>query len=272
MKLSVITWDASFRESFHTIKSFGNQLGDDSEFIWVENYEVCRKAKQIIDRYSKCRYLELKAEDNGWHLGQCINAGVNVAEGEILVIPDGDIEVSEDFLAKVKAEMIDSQDLVLYYRRYDEIRNGSSQIKSGDGEGKYRLVNPTNYAGCVVMHKKMFIKINGFEEHICFSGPGVNGMEMFVRLRNAGAKIKWCVEKIFHPWHEATGSSSMTREMRSSLRQLGSRFGWLIPYAGVAQSWVIHSRSLSLSSKSSIEECNHILADIPDELKEYVYS
>src|SRR5690606_36152166 len=116
----------------------------------------------------------------------------------------------------------------------------------GDLEKNCKLTNPTNYAGCLVLHRQMFEQIRGYEEHSAFSGPGINGMETYTRLRNCGASIKWGDAKIYHPWHESTGSSSASAEERKMLAELASRYHWIIPYAGITQSWIVWQRSLNL--------------------------
>ena len=63
MKISVVTWDASFRESFHTVDSFGQQNfpKNSYEFIWVDYYDNKNPILlNTINKYSNFRLLNLK--------------------------------------------------------------------------------------------------------------------------------------------------------------------------------------------------------------------
>jgi len=273
MKVSVVTWDASFRENLHTIDAFGPQTGVDVEFIWVDFYDVSELIKEQLSNYQNCRYLGLGNDPgDSWHLGKCINSGVLASTGDILIIPDGDIVVGKEFITKVVDEMKRYNDIALYFRRYDEPSktiNDESSFTFENLSERCVLTNPTNYAGCLVLHRALFDRINGFEEHWAFSGPGINGIETNTRLRNCGALIKWCEEKIFHPWHEATGSSATTQEDKRELAIKSTQYHWILPYAGIAQSWIVRQRALSLSSQSSAGECDVILKKLPQELSRY---
>ena len=55
------------------------------------------------------------------------------------------------------------------------------------------------------LSKKNFELIDGYETHDVFAGPGMNGKETYIRLRNAGLNIRWSKEKnTYHPWHPNT--------------------------------------------------------------------
>ena len=207
MKISVIAWDCSFREKFHTVDSFCTQdyPNTDFEFIWVDFYdnnnpELLKK----IEAYPNASLLNLKhSKDTNWHLGKCINAGVKAAKGELLVFPDGDIIVHKDHLQVIEQQLQQHKDLVVYFRRWDELKHshGTKSYTQAYLEEHTKLLNATNYAGCFALHRSAFETINGYEESNVFAGPGANGKETYLRLRNAGFAIKWHDKKIYHTLH-----------------------------------------------------------------------
>ena len=273
MKVSVITWDASFRERFHTIRCFGNQEYTDLEFIWVDYYKSSPKAENTAKIFSNFKCISLNNDKSmNWHLGECINDGVKASTGDLLIIPDGDIVVDEDFVSCCINEHRSIDNLALYFRRYDERRQDSGKMSKTDVsylEDNTYLVNPTNYAGCIALKRSLFDSIDGYELHRAFAGPGINGMETNTRLRNAGAYIRWSSKKIYHPWHNDTCSSRIEEEKKVALIKLAAKYYWMIPYAGVCQSWIVFRRLLLVSKTASTEECDRILADLPEELEPY---
>jgi len=266
MKISVITWDCSFREKFHTIDGFCKQdyPNTDFEFIWVDFYdnknpELLKK----IETYPNASLLNLKHnKDTTWHLGKCINAGVKVASGDILVFPDGDIIVYNDHLKVIESQLCNQEDLIVYFRRWDELKD-SSGTESYDQaylEQHTKLLNATNYAGCFALHRSAFEIINGYEESEIFAGPGANGKETYLRLRNAGFAIKWHDKKIYHPWHASTGSSDKRTE---DLIKISKDYSWLKPYSGIKQSWVLKLRESDLHYKANDGTIEKYMLSVP---------
>lgn len=220
--ISVITWDASFRESYHTVDFFNRQSLSKNlfEFVWVEYYASIRNelAEKILDM-GNGRVVCHNGKGK-WHLGQCLNAAVRECKGELLVIPDGDIVVEEDFLEEVSRIHSQYQELVLYFRRWDECKpEGSATCIDLDNLREFcTLSNPTNYGGCVTLPKKTFNRVSGYEEHQLFSEAGANGMDLYTRLKNSGSPIMWHPShRIYHPWHK--GSSPQHFDYLQKLEQ-----------------------------------------------------
>lgn len=245
MKISVITWDASFRESFHTVRTFKAQEfpTEQYEFIWVDFYKADEpKLMKEFEDFSNARVLSLDHEKSEqWHIAECLNRAIEQARGDIIVIPDGDIIVYPNFVNTIHDALSADPDQVLYFPRWDEPPDESCE-KSREIEHleeHCKLFNPINYGGCIAAHRKSFAKVGYYDEHRVFAGPGCIHMEMALRLKNAGFHIHWHTMKIFHPYHEATGSSDKkTREMEV----IALQNQWLNPYNGIEQSWVLHKR------------------------------
>ena len=151
---------------------------------------------------------------------------------------------------------------MVYFRRWDELQNTHSS-KSYDEvylEKHTQLLNATNYAGCFALHKSAIQSINGYEESDVFAGPGSNGKETYLRLRNAGFAIKWHGNKIYHPWHESSGTSD---KQTVALMEIAKHYNWIKPYSGIKQSWVLKNRELDLSFMANDGAIDKYLEKVP---------
>lgn len=268
MRISVITWDANFREHTHTIDFFAKQefAQADFEVIWVDFYSSNNRVRQKIEGYPNVRLVTLEnPPDTAWHLGRCINAGVKASSGGLLVIPDGDIVVEPDFLYYIWQVHQEIQDLVLYFPRYDEPQQaGSNQSRNSISYLQQHSVLrvATNYAGCLSLRREIFERIKGYETHAAFAGSGINGMETYIRLRNAGMPIKWTPDKkIYHPWHQNTGLPG--HNDKEALWHARYQHPWIIPYGGLRQSWIVHCRELSVDKVADETACDRYLGCMP---------
>ena len=268
IKISIITWDGSFRESFHTVDTFGGQdfSAERFEFIWVDFYNNQNpNLLEKISKYANARILNLNNDKNlPWHLGKCLNAGIKEARGNILVIPDGDVIVSKDLLNKIEKEHEKYKDLVLYFRRWDEPADFHDDFNRYDInylEKVCVMYVPTNYGGLISTRKQTLASVNNYEESKIFSGPGANGLELYIRLRNKGFPVKWHQTKIFHPYHANTGVSYTDRNI---LNELSKKYHWINPYAGIAQSWVLKSREMDLSYWADEAKVDKYLSNLPE--------
>ena len=275
MKISVIMWDGSFRKFTHTIDCFSEQTFPKNEYeiIWVDFYNSSEIIRKKLDQYKNTKLFTLKNDNSeNWNLGICINNGVKNSIGELLVIPDPDIFVEKNFLQIIWDEHKINKNLVLYIRRYDEPMDCASELSKTDI--KYLkdnciLSNPTNYAGCLSVKKENYNLIGGFEEHKAFCESSMSGIETYTRFRNAGLEIKWATTlKVYHPWHPDTGKSNIEKEKREIFGLAKGFNHWIVPYAGIEQSWITHKRALNVDIKADKNRCELYLEDIPDINKE----
>lgn len=246
--ISVVTWDAGFRESYHTVDFFSRQTLDKNqfEFIWADYYSSINPVLQDkIQAMDNGRTLCLGGEGK-WHLGRILNAATRESKGDLIVIPDGDIAVEENFLEEVVRCHENYLDLALYFRRWDEQKPGAgrkdrppiSMLKE-----ICKLTNPTNYGGCLTISKKAFDHVHGYEEHELFSEAGANGMDLYTRLKNAGFPIMWHPDhKIYHPWHEGSAPQDSEYKLKVNL-----------------QNWVIRQRDLSVTFQSDPTDVDRLV-------------
>jgi hypothetical protein len=207
MKISIILIDGSFRENVFGAKYFTRQNFpvDQYEVLWVEFYE---KANPEVYEYQQ-QGLKIICLGNSrattYHSSFCFNEGIKNAKGEIVVIPDADQIVEENFLSKVWEAHQEHEKLLIYGYRYDEITPRSIQSDDiAEVKSKCRMKNITNYGGCLTVRKKWLEAINGYEEHWFFeTGFHANGSDIYHRLKNFGLFTKWDTHlRLYHPWHE----------------------------------------------------------------------
>jgi glycosyl transferase family 2 len=264
--ISVITWDAAFRESFHWFDSMQAQSYPFAEFIWSEFYTPNSEVLSAAGSDGRTRLATLANErEEPWHLGKCINHGVQNSKGDWLVLTDGDIVVEHDFLELAIEEHRFNEREVAYFRRYDEPEVHASDNKLDIGH--YNMVgvlnNPTNFGACALLHRSVFDGVGGYEEHPAFCGAGISSLEFNVRLRNYGVGIRWSSIPTYHPWHSNTGASHDPAAYEK-LCELAVEKSWLRPYAGVEQSWIVHCRDIELDRMSSVEKCDAYLETLPN--------
>ena len=267
MKISVISWDANFRENSHCLDFFYHQNfpRKDYEFIWVDYFGSNDTFRRKINNFDNFKLLPLKnSPKKPWHLGECINAGAAAASGEIFVFPDGDIVVDPYFLSYIWDTQSCSNNLALYFFRYDEpygAPEGQNKFSLDYLKSHSQLNNSANYAGCLSIKRNNFINIKGFEIHRAFSGPGAIALEAYTRIKNSGMSVKWASKNIYHPWHPNSGNSN--QNARYALRLAKQNYDWIIPYAGLEQSWIIHCRSKNREYLADTHRCDKFLSSMP---------
>ncbi len=208
VNISVILWDCSFRENFHAIESYLDQNLPSGSFevIWVEFYDkVSPQVLSFQEKYSNFRIHKLGLKGQ-WHYGKCINEGVRISRGDIVIISDGDVVVDNNFIEDELEIQRNEKELVNYHRRYDElVQPEKYNVKIEYLKEITTFKHVDNFAGCFSMWKKDFIAVNGYEEDMVFSGPSACARDAYIRFKNNGFKVRWDVKKrLFHPWHRGT--------------------------------------------------------------------
>lgn len=268
--ISIITWDSKFRESLHWFDAMQAQSNAlPIEFIWVDYYALTEQVSQLAKRDSRTRPLSLaRPQSQQWHLGHSMNEGVRNSQYEWLLLTDGDIFVAPDFIEQV-AKLPTHPNEVTYFRRYDEYaqpkETGACTPTIETMKSRCVLGNPTNFGACALMHKSLYQQVGGYEEHGAFAGPGIASMELNIRLRNVGAAVRWCDIPTYHPWHANTGLPNDESEVER-LFSLSRNYTWLMPYAGIEQSWIAHCRNIELDASASAARCDDYLAALPEGL------
>jgi hypothetical protein len=118
MKHTIISWDCTYRNFFHIIDALLDQDYNKVEYelIYVEqrsrkfadqyNHDI--GLKSLYDRYREVKgKLQIKVDylnhdsDTPYHLGLCVNRGLELAKGDIVSVMDGDMLLPVDFLKQL---------------------------------------------------------------------------------------------------------------------------------------------------------------------------
>ncbi len=221
--VSVICWDASFREHLDALSCALDQTlpRDKCELIFVEYYEEIPPAvRALADAHENVRFVALgnphPGRDNEHSLAACVNEGIRLARGDLIVVADADVLFERDFLEGVVREHEQVEQLVLYFYRVDEpqadrpVERTIEQIKSVGS-----IEFPENCGGCLTVRKKWLEAVNGYDEDPLWNGYTSSGKDLVTRLKALGLAVKWHPAKfLYHGYHSgchAPDSDSMGR-------------------------------------------------------------
>jgi len=248
---SIISWDCSFRNFFHLVKSINGQNFNKNsfEFLYIE-----QRNQKIADEYNHSIGLEsLKdierkygqemnfkvyymsdAENRPYHLGRINNFGLAHAKGEIISVMDGDTIVPTDFLKSLEEQHEkDTSAVINLYRHMCEYPIGVSSYsdwKTADVDidkclraCKTQYVRVPTFCGnkgpMISARRGFWEAVGGYDESDfwCTSvsklGIDVNRrLEMVTGTKSKSMQNSFCV----HPWHPI-GYSLSKRTNRDEL-------------------------------------------------------
>ena len=126
------------------------------------------------------------------------NRGAEAAPGDVLVFVDADVVVHADALGRMEAILAGEPDVAALFGSYDDhppARGTVSLFKNllhhyvhqhGEREAG------TFWAGCGAVRRAVFLAAGGFDES--YTRPSIEDIELGVRLRKAGQRIRLCPE------------------------------------------------------------------------------
>jgi glycosyltransferase involved in cell wall biosynthesis len=131
-----------------------------------------------------------------WGPARARNHGAAAAQGEMLLFLDADVVVHTDTLAHVEREMAANPEVAALFGSYD-----ASPVAMGFVSRYKNLLHhyvhqhgrreaSTFWAGCGAVRQKVFRALGGFDER--YRRPSVEDIEMGLRLRRAGYRIRLC--------------------------------------------------------------------------------
>ena len=126
------------------------------------------------------------------------NRGAEAASGDVLIFIDTDVVVHADTLARMEAVFSGEPDVAALFGSYDDdppARSAASLYKNllhhyvhqhGQREAG------TFWAGCGAIRRAVFSAAGGFDQS--YTRPSIEDIELGVRLRQAGLRIRLCPE------------------------------------------------------------------------------
>lgn len=222
-RVSLVLLDWSVRESFHLLHYLGRQTAprDAFEVIVIEYYSRVSDALQkFADQVDTWLVLDMP-ENCYYHKHLMYNAGIAVANGDIVMIGDSDAMVKPSFIDTI-IRNFDRDPKIAYH--IDQFRNlrrdfypfnyPSFEEVLGDGcinnmggktSGVLNTEDPIhsrNYGACMCARRADLIAIGGSDMHIDYLGHICGPYDLTFRLINYGHREVWDLDEfMYHTWH-----------------------------------------------------------------------
>lgn len=169
------------------------------------------------------------------------NAGAALAEGDVLLFLDADVEVQPEALARIRARFAADPELDAVMGSYDDAPAATAWVS------RFRNLlhcyvhresagpATTFWGGCGAMRRERFLALGGFDER--YRQPSIEDVELGCRLHGAGGRI-WLDPTIAVKHHKRWTLPSMVRTdllsravpwaelMREHGLPQGLNFGW----------------------------------------------
>jgi hypothetical protein len=226
MKISVILWDAGFREQFHAIECLKNQdlYFTDYEVLWIEYFD--RIPPEVLryqvggQRKYKFRVASLD-RPAPWHIGELVNEGVRRISHRLILILDADVLCKPDFLSGLVKLHSKDPNLVSHTRRYNQSPGPLPDPLTWETVSPLcGLNNLLNYGAAVCMTKDVFESVNGYTEDPIFREDSAVAWECHIRLMNGGYNHVWTPFKLLHPYHERTGATAPPERLGAQMERI----------------------------------------------------
>lgn len=237
--ISVVLVDGSYRPHFTIIRCLMRQVfpADGFEVLWIEYYDQIKPELQhLVKGDPRIRVIPL-GKNGVYHSSYCFNRGIVEARGDLLVIPDADVVVEDNFLATIWKEHQSLDRLVMYIPRLDEPRRSGGFREDLDHlRSRCVLSNPQNYGGCLTARKRWLLSINGYEQHEVFrtGGDHANGLDVYTRFKNLGLPIMWHPSlRLYHPWHPHSPGFQSAYRLQHILIDHRAKNWEALPFQGI---------------------------------------
>ena len=185
------------------LDSLHAQLFADFEAILVDNgsdENISEEIKKATSSYPFCKYVFTNTRGLIWNRSYALNVGAQASVGDILMMADIDLIFEPYFLEKMGTLNFTGN---FYNYRCIYLPEGyvyENRTWETFGNKKYR--NSGNSRGLLVVSKKDFVSINGYDEY--YQQWGVEDDDMDKRLKLSNLTQHYLNENEFvslHQWH-----------------------------------------------------------------------
>lgn len=220
------------------LNSIKNSTFNDYEIILVDD---CSKQNPFeFTKCYGCKELRLTKRSGP---GAARNRGAAIAEGEILLFIDADVEVKRDTIEKAAAFLDNNPGIAAVVGDYTRApgKHNFVSIYKNLFHTYYHTHSKTEtstfFTACSAIRKKVFWEISGFEEKL---GPAVEDIELGYKIRAAGHKIQ------LEPAIKVCHNKRFT--IKSLI--LTDLFGRGIPWVKIIYKYKFYSNDLNTDTKS----------------------
>lgn len=170
------------------LESIASQTEKDFEVIVSDSGskdKTKEKAKEFENKISKLQFIEKKCPN----VSCARNNGASFASGEFLVFFDADVEIENNFFKEIK-EKIEKYNLdattVWNRDKNNDIAGHLMLFVLNMGMVLSQKFKPGANGPCILMKRKLFEKIKGFDEQIVFG----EDFDIIQRANKTGMKFK----------------------------------------------------------------------------------
>jgi len=147
-----------------------NQKESDFEVLVIDSHSTDKTPEKAI-KYEKLipcfKFISHKSKN----VSAARNYGAAFARGKFLVFFDADVEPEKDFFQQIKKKIIDNRlDATTVWNRPKKSRiSGKIALTLANiGMSFFQKIKPSANGPCIIISKKLFMEINGFDDQIVF--------------------------------------------------------------------------------------------------------
>lgn len=190
-RFSIITISFNAEECIgRTIESVLNQDYDNIEYLFIDGGSN-DSTNKIIEEYKEKFYKKginikhLSEPDKG--ISDAFNKGINIAEGEIIVILNADDELVPGALEEIDKEFTEDIDILYGNAIWEDIENNYKKVKKAGTNISQLLYK------MILIHPATFVKKSAYDKNGVFnlSYKFCMDKELLYRMYKAGAKFKY---------------------------------------------------------------------------------
>lgn len=230
ISIVIITWNRK-KDVLETIQAVYDQAFKEFEIIVVDNGSKDGTVESIKQAYPQVKLVPL---DCNMGVSHARNAGIAIADGEIIVCLDSDASPSENMLGNIVNKfqlnpnlgVINSKIVNAFTGQIDNIAGWSYSENDLKFQNTEFLSFSFSEGGCAI-RKEVFNKVGLFWEHLFF---GCEGMELSLRVLDAGYDILYYPESlVFHrasPHSRIQGASREEMLFNHTLSVYLLRYPW----------------------------------------------
>jgi len=152
------------------LMSLAKQKERDFEIIISDSHST-DKTKNIVKEFRHSLPTLLFADKKAKNVSAARNYGASLAKGRFLVFFDADVEISRDFLRKIKEDiLIHHLDALTVWNRTKSHKLAGKLILGilNFSMTVFQKIKPAANGPCMIIKKDFFDKVKGFDDEIVF--------------------------------------------------------------------------------------------------------
>ena len=204
MKISIVTWDLNFRDSFHSIYSLHKifkAAGISHEFI------VSGSSKSSTDEFSDLPVTFVSVPQHIYHPGKLLNAAIQHVSGDHILICDADLIFPLEIVSFIKSVdwetkfgLIHRIDLKKYKEQYWITDDYDKAVNHAREYVIKTKIN--NYAPMIFASLENYNRTGGFDDTPIFATMVTKFCkDVYMKLGRAHVECVVCPVPALHCWH-----------------------------------------------------------------------